>query len=462
MKFEGRQASPASHLQNDRRIPIGRIPSSVALELVLPHQSNRLVSLSDESEISESKKVDIVIIGGGAAGFFAAIHAAETDPEATVVVLEKSPRVLTKVLVSGGGRCNVTHACFDPRELTRRYPRGERELLGPFHGWQPQDTIDWFQSRGVELKTETDGRMFPTTDRSETIADCLLDSAKKACVRILTKRAVTDFQSRGGEGFEIDTDNNGTWIATKLMIATGGLKAGPVLDRLRAAGHSIQPLAPSLFTFHIDDARIKGLQGLSVDHVETSIRDSKLNEAGPMLITHWGLSGPAILKLSAWGARELHGRNYRFGCVVNWTGSTNTDTALQDLRQRKQSDGRKRIGSSPQFALPRRIWERLVAAAQISETQTWSQANAEALKRLAEQLTACEFQVTGKSMNKEEFVTCGGVTLKEVNFKTMESRQVPGLFFGGEVLDIDAITGGFNFQAAWTTGRLAGLAMAQS
>lgn len=430
--------------------------------MVLPDQSNKLVPLSDETNISESREVDIVIIGGGAAGFFAAIHAAESNPEATVVVLEKSTRVLSKVLVSGGGRCNVTHSCFDPKELTRRYPRGERELLGPFHGWQPQDTIDWFQSRGVELKTEADGRMFPTTDRSETIADCLLDSAKKAGVRILTKRTVTVFQSGGDAGFEIDTDNDGRWITRKLMIATGGLKAGPILDRLRAEGHSIQPLAPSLFTFHIDDARIKGLQGLSVELVETSVPNSGLKESGPMLITHWGLSGPAILKLSAWGARDLHSCGYRFKCVVNWTGSRNTDTVLQDLRQKKQSDGRKRISASPQFALPRRIWERLAAAAQISEMQTWSQANAEALKRLAEQLTASEFRVTGKSMNKEEFVTCGGVTLKEVNFKTMESRQVPGLFFGGEVLDIDAITGGFNFQAAWTTGRLAGLAMALS
>ena len=414
-----------------------------------------------ERKVSCENRSDALIVGGGAAGFFAAIHCAEANPDADVVILERNPRVLTKVLVSGGGRCNVTHSCFDPKELTRRYPRGQRELLGPFHAWQPRDTIDWLERRGVELKTEPDGRMFPTSDRADTIADCLLTAAKNAGVRIFTKRTVTRFERIDSSLFRVWINGEELWTVNRLMTATGGMKPGAIIDGLKDFGHTIQPLAPSLFTFHVKDPRIDGLQGLSVENVQATVHDTKLRETGPLLITHWGLSGPAILKLSAWGARELSSNNYRFTCVINWTGSLAPENALTQLKNMKQHDGKKRISSSTQFTLPRRIWERLVAAANISETQTWSQVNAAQLKQLAYLATASEFQVNGKSMNKEEFVTCGGVNLKEVNFKTMESRLVSGLHFGGEVLDIDALTGGFNFQAAWTTGRLAGLAMAK-
>jgi predicted Rossmann fold flavoprotein len=409
---------------------------------------------------SAAQKTDVVIVGGGAAGFFAAIHCAEANPDRMVTILEKGPQVLTKVLVSGGGRCNVTHSCFEPRELVKRYPRGERELLGPFHSWQPQDTVTWFTDRGVALKTEADGRMFPTTDRSQTIADCLLAAARAAGVRVTTSTPVRGIEGGKDGRIRIMGEKGRSWVASRVMIATGGLKAGPIMNSLMGFGHAIRPLAPSLFTFKISDQRLSGLQGLSVDDVSVSIPGTELQESGPLLVTHWGLSGPAVLKLSAWGARELSGTSYEFVCRVNWTGALSGDQVGGELRALKHGQGRKRISAAPLFGLPRRIWERLVTAAGISDSLTWSQVDGNRLRALVEQLTAGDFSVKGKSMNKEEFVTCGGVDLREVNFKTMASRMVSGLYFGGEVLDIDALTGGFNFQAAWTTGRLAGLAMA--
>ena len=399
-----------------------------------------------------------MIVGGGAAGFFAAIHCAEAAPHRRVVILEQGGRVLAKVLVSGGGRCNVTHACFDPAELVKRYPRGERELRGPFHGWQPRDTVAWFQARGVDLKAEADGRMFPTTDRSDTIADCLQRAARQAGVEVRTRCGVTRV-GRTENGFELDCGHGERWHTSRMMLATGGLKSGAIMDALAQFGHRIEPPVPSLFTFHVTDSRLTGLQGLSVERVVVEVTGTRLREAGPLLVTHWGLSGPAVLKLSAWGARELRSRDYRFTCRVNWVPDV-VDVAL-GLRDCKRSDGRKRVAGTPLWDLPRRLWERLVAAAGIAEPRTWSQLSGPELQALQAQLTAAEFQVAGKSMNKEEFVTCGGVSLKEVNFKTMESRKVAGLYFGGELLDVDAITGGFNFQAAWTTGRAAGMSMAR-
>ena len=402
---------------------------------------------------------DVIVIGGGAAGFFAAIHCAEANPNLKVRILEKGRRVLTKVLISGGGRCNVTHSCFVPRELVQRYPRGSRELLGPFHSWQPQDTIDWFESRGVAIKTEDDGRMFPTTDRSETIADCLVEAARSAGVYVETETGVAAIK-HDDDAFVLVLTDDRKLISARVMLATGGLKPDAIHDSLLSLGHTIQPLAPSLFTFHVADPRINDLPGLSVENVSARIPETKLSESGPALITHWGLSGPAILKLSAWGARELAERHYRFPLQINWI-SQDTEHVVADFKRQKQTAGRKHIANTPRFDLPRRLWERLVNAAEIPTHQTWGQIDNRGMTRLAEQITAGKFDVTGKSMNKEEFVTCGGVTLKEVNFKTMESRIVPGLHFGGEILDIDAVTGGFNFQAAWTTGRLAGLAMAE-
>jgi predicted Rossmann fold flavoprotein len=415
------------------------------------------------SFVSRSRDIerDVIIIGGGAAGFFAAIHCAESAPDLSVTILEKGSKVLSKVLISGGGRCNVMHSCFQPDDLVSRYPRGKRELLGPFNHFSPVQTRQWFEARGVALKTETDGRMFPTTDRSETIADCLSNAAEDAGVAVRKRQMVTQLERLPDGRYRMECDGGeSSWVSQRLMVATGGMKPGPVMESLVGFGHKIQKLAPSLFTFHIDDPRLQGLMGLSVDEAEVSVPGTKLRESGPLLITHWGLSGPAILKLSAWGARELSDREYRFDCRINWIPGASYDDVLDGLKEMKKLEGRKRISATRPFELPRRIWERLVAASRISETMTWSQVGNAALQTLAGELSAADFKVTGKSMNKEEFVTCGGVSLKEVNFKTMESKKVPGLHFGGEVLDIDGITGGFNFQAAWTTGRIAGTAMA--
>jgi len=401
---------------------------------------------------------DIAIIGAGAAGYFAAIHAAEAAPDARVVILEKGREVLSKVRISGGGRCNVTHACFEPSELIKRYPRGAKELRGPFHQWQPSNTIEWFESRGVKLKTEEDGRMFPTTDSSESIIDCLTREADRHRVQVVRQVQVNEITKKD-EGFELTLQDGNRIRAGRLLIATGGMKPGKLLDSIQALGHTITPLAPSLFTFHIKDPVVQDLQGLATE-ILASIPDAKLEATGPALITHWGLSGPAILRLSAWGARWIQERGYRFDVVINWTGGVSLQDVMSDFKRRKQEEGKRQIHNRPLFNLPRRLWERLLDVAGIADTLTWAQASGEHLKSLATRLAECRLEVNGKTMNKEEFVTCGGISLKEVHFKTMESRIVPRLHFAGEVLDIDGITGGFNFQAAWTTGRTAGLAMA--
>ncbi len=403
---------------------------------------------------------DVCVIGGGAAGFFAAITCAEANPELRVVIVEKGREVLSKVRISGGGRCNVTHACFEPSELIKRYPRGGRELRGPFHTWQPSDTVNWFESHGVKLKTEADGRMFPMTDRSETIVNCLKDVARQASVRVMTGCGLDRVEVSDGGGFDLSFSDGSRASCRALLIASGGLKPGPIHRFVEESGHTIEPLAPSLFTFHIKDKRLEDLAGVSVEQAEVMIPEISFREKGPILITHWGLSGPAILKLSAMGARWIQSVDYAFDCRVNWVGGSNLETIGAELRRSKSEAGRRHIWNSPVSGLPRRLWEKLTAAAIIPETLTWSHASAPQLAALARQLTTCEFRVAGKSMNKEEFVTCGGVRLKEVDFKTMESRIIPNLYFAGEVLDIDAVTGGFNFQAAWTTGYLAGRAMA--
>lgn len=405
------------------------------------------------------------MVGGGAAGIFAAITAAEAAPDRKVIVLEKSPSLLAKVRISGGGRCNVTHACFEPKQLAKNYPRGSRELLGPFHRWQPRDTVEWFQSRGVPLKTEPDGRMFPTTDSSQTIIDCLLDSARRAGVEIRTGIGLADVQPSPIAGEAPGTFalklSDGTGLACdRLLLATGGLKPGPTLDLIRSLGHTVAPLAPSLFTFHVKDPRIEGLAGLSVGQAIATIPGTHFEHAGPVLVTHWGLSGPAILKLSAWAARWAQDHEYRFTVRVNWTGLGAAEVQ-EKFEGARAAQAVKAVRNTPLFDLPGRLWLQLIAAAGLADATKWSHLRKDQALALQQQLTACDLQVTGKSMFKEEFVTCGGVELKEIHFKTMESRLVPGLHFAGEVLDIDGITGGFNFQAAWTTGRLAGLAMAE-
>jgi predicted Rossmann fold flavoprotein len=407
------------------------------------------------------------VVGGGAAGFFAAIACAEKlGPAGEVTIYEATAHPLAKVRVSGGGRCNVTHACFEPRELVKRYPRGGRELLGAFHRWQPRDTVAWFAERGVETKTEADGRMFPVTDDSATIAECLLQAAAKAGVKVVLSlgvRKVEALTARGAGGspsFWVTLTDGSEVRCERLVIATGGNRASAGFTIAEALGHTIEPLVPSLFTFHIDDARLIGLSGVAVENTAVSVPGTKLREGGPLLITHWGLSGPAILKLSAWGARELATRNYEFTVTVNWVPPHHRDSLLRELTAVREKNPRKQITTWSPVPMPQRLWERLVTSAGIAATTQWTGIGNAALGQLASLLTAAEFKVVGKSIFKEEFVTCGGVRLSEVDFRTMESRVCPGLHFAGEVLDIDGVTGGFNFQSAWTTGWLAGQAAA--
>lgn len=406
----------------------------------------------------------VVVVGGGAAGFFAAISCAQALGDAGVVTIyEATAHPLAKVRVSGGGRCNVTHACFEPRELVKKYPRGGRELLGAFHRWQPRDMVAWLAERGVETKTEEDGRMFPVTDDSATIIDCLTRAAQEAGVTVVTSMGVRSVERAGtgstaGNFWVTLTDNSGL-RCDRLLLATGGNKSSAGLTVAQALGHTVEPPVPSLFTFHIDDARLIGLSGVSVENATVSVAGTKLRTDGPMLITHWGLSGPAVLKLSAWGARELAEKGYEFPLVVNWTGTHTRDSLVRELTAVREKNPKKQITTWSPLAMPQRLWERLVTAAGIAATTPWAQVGNTALGTLATQLTAAEMKVVGKSLFKDEFVTCGGVRLSEVDFKTMESRLCPGLHFAGEVLDIDGVTGGFNFQAAWTTGWLAGQAM---
>ena len=404
--------------------------------------------------------VRIAIVGGGAAGIFAAISAREANPNVKVCVFEKSNRFLTKVKISGGGRCNVTHACFEPRELTSRYPRGSKELLGPFYSWQPQDTVDWFESHGVALKTEPDGRMFPVTDSSQTIIDCLLDTARGSGVALKAKTGVDSARIDRAGKFQLSTNEDLVLEFDRLVLATGGGQNSPGHRIAESFGHTISSLAPSLFTFHISDARIDGLQGLSVPNAVVTCPSIKLSQSGPLLITHWGLSGPSILKLSAWGAHQFAEFEYTFKLQVNWTGTHDLESAKQVLMDAKRQHGAKQVGTNPLLGLPRRLWDRFLDTESIDPKMKLSQVANHQLLSLSTTCVACDFQVTGKSMNKEEFVTCGGVSLHEIEFKRMESKQVPKLYFAGETLDIDGVTGGFNFQAAWTTGRIAGTSAA--
>ncbi len=395
---------------------------------------------------------DLIVIGGGAAGFFSAITCAERSDK-SVLILEKTSNLLQKVKISGGGRCNVTHECFDPRELSTHYPRGEKSLIGPFNRFGPADTVDWFENRGVALKTEADGRMFPTTDNSQTIIDTLLNAAAAAGVDIHTSEGVTSI-TKDGETFTVNTDAGNTLAAANVVLATGGTRVASGAELAASLGHQLEPATPSLFTFKISDPRIEGLAGLSVDNAEVQILNSKLNSQGPVLVTHWGLSGPGILKISAWGARELAGLDYRFDIAVNWAPD---DDPADVLTNKRVSEPKRQLSSqSPFAAVPKRLWLRLLTAAGVPEPTTWSQLSKAHASELVGQAAASTFTVDGKSTNKAEFVTCGGVSRDEINFKTMESKIVPGLYFAGEIIDIDGVTGGFNFQNAWTNGFHAG------
>ena len=404
----------------------------------------------------------IVIVGGGAAGFFAAIACGESRRGAEILLLEKTSQFLSKVKISGGGRCNVTHADFDAREFSRRFPRGERALISAFGKFQASDTVAWFESRSVKLKAEPDGRMFPTTDSSQTIIDCLLGEARKAGIKLETNCGVERAIKKSGGGFELELSNGEKLTCDKLLLAIGGCRT-PALGQLAVSlGHTLEPPVPSLFTFHVEIPWLRELAGVSVETSEVSVPGTKLRERGALLLTHWGLSGPAILRLSAWGAREMHERNYNFPLQINWLPHLNDEKLASEFQARRKSQPAKLIVNFPIAPLPSRLWEQLVLAPGIARDTRWAALSGAAQHVLNQKLLRSEFPVTGKSLNKDEFVTCGGVRLNEINFKTMESKICPGLFFAGEVFDIDGITGGFNFQAAWTTGWIAGRALATS
>lgn len=427
----------------------------------------------------------IAVVGGGAAGFFGAISAASRNPSAKIDLFEAAQQPLRKVKISGGGRCNVTHHCFDLPELVKGYPRGGKELLGPFTRFGPRETVEWFQKQGVWLKTEGDGRMFPVTDQSATVVDCLVKATRDHGIQLRLGAKVKHIeavgQAAGSPQFEIELSDGSRERFNWVLLATGGSPAG--YRFASALGHSIVPCVPSLFTFNVvenlafgpegpsgperehsrkADPRLEGLSGISFEKVVLTLSDGHskdLKQTGPLLITHWGLSGPAVLKLSAWGARMLQNCNYNAELTINFLPDYKTERVQRELLSFKTKNGRKRVQSEKLFSMPARYWSRLVQAAGIDAETAWTNVSNKALAALTAELTAARFAVSGKGIFKEEFVTCGGVKLKEVDFKTMQSKIVPGLYLAGEILDIDGITGGFNFQSAWTTGWIAGGSM---
>ncbi|NEP15408.1 MAG: NAD(P)/FAD-dependent oxidoreductase [Leptolyngbya sp. SIO4C1] len=404
-------------------------------------------------------QVQAVVIGGGAAGFFGAIAAAEAG--AAVTLFEAGPTPLAKVKISGGGRCNVTHRCFDPVRLVQHYPRGSKALLGAFSRFQPKDTVAWFQQRGVQLKTEADGRMFPTTDDSATIVDCLRQAAAEAGVRLRMRSPIASVIP-AASGFDIGLKSGEQVHCDRLLLATGSSPQGYRLAQ--SLGHTLISPVPSLFTFTIADAKLRQLSGLTVDPAMLKLTVAGLKkplvQTGPLLITHWGLSGPAVLKLSAWGARWLHGQRYRAQLSLNWLPEHSSEAVRQQLQQAKQAQARRAMANYSPLGLPKRLWHYLLQRCAIAQQLTWANLSKKSLNCLVQALTQSQYDIDGKGTFKEEFVTCGGVQLKDVDFKTMQSRRCAGLYFAGEILDIDGVTGGFNFQSAWTTGWLAGQAIA--
>lgn len=404
-----------------------------------------------------AESLKVVVIGGGAAGFFGAIACAEAHPQAQVTLLEAAREPLAKVRISGGGRCNVTHACFEPGVLVQNYPRGSKALRGAFSRFQAQNTVEWFTQRGVKLKTEADGRMFPITDDSGTIVRCLMQAAQEAGVKLWTGAAVQSVVKEAGQ-FKVALKSGEPLASDRVLLATGSNPQGYAIAK--SLGHTIVPPVPSLFTFNVIDPRLRELAGVAVSSVQVrlQVEGKSLEQAGPLLITHWGLSGPAVLKLSAWGARVLHDRHYQATLLINWLPQFNGETLRQQLLAVKSQLLQRAIGSSCPVPVPRRLWEYLLLRIEISLDLRWAELSNKALNGLIQELVRGEYSVAGKGVFKEEFVTCGGVALKEVDFKTMESRCCPGLHLVGEILDVDGVTGGFNFQSAWTTGWLAGQA----
>ncbi len=404
----------------------------------------------------------IVVIGGGAAGFFGAIASAQAHPRCQVTLLEAARQPLAKVRVSGGGRCNVTHACFDPALLVQNYPRGGKALRGAFSRFQAKDTVEWFQSRGVALKTEADGRMFPVSDDSLTIIECLMRAAANAKIALRVGTPVQSVDYIDNQ-FQIHLKNGELIEGDRLLLATGSSPAGYAIAK--TLGHTLEPPVPSLFTFNLSDPRLQDLAGVSVQNVHLRLQTDQppaLEQTGPLLITHWGISGPAVLKLSAWGARMLHDSRYQAALRINWIPTINPEEVRRQLLAVRSQLSRKTILANCPVPIPRRLWERFVTQVGIQEGDRWAEISNKTLNQLIQELTQGQYQINGKGIFKEEFVTCGGISLKEVDFKTMQSRLCPGLYLAGEILDIDGITGGFNFQSAWTTGWLAGQAIGQT
>jgi predicted Rossmann fold flavoprotein len=406
----------------------------------------------------------IAIVGGGPAGYFAALAAAAINNDLRITIFEATRFPLDKVRISGGGRCNVTHHCFDIAELVKNYPRGNKELRGSFNRFQPRDTVAWFAEHRVKLKTEEDGRMFPVTDRSSTIVDCLVSACARAGIRVQLAARVKSINAVSDGNiseFELELKGDEQKKFDRVLLATGGNPQGHKLAA--ALGHTIVPSVPSLFTFNVTDSRLQGLAGISFPDASLRLQVGKkqrLEQRGALLITHWGLSGPAVLKLSAWGARLLHENEYRAELTVNLLPDLKSEQVYETLTSFKEEHGRKLMSSGGAFTIPKRYWSRIAEQIGLSESDTWANVTKKTLAALVSELIDAKFSVSGKGVFKEEFVTCGGVSLREVDFDTMQSRVCPGLYFAGEILDIDGITGGFNFQSAWTTGWIAGSKMA--
>jgi predicted Rossmann fold flavoprotein len=406
-------------------------------------------------------KKHLVVIGGGAAGFFCAVNAARMNPALRVTIIEKSNKLLSKVKVSGGGRCNVTHACFSIADMVKKYPRGASFLKKSFHHFFTTDTVEWFKQRGVLLKTEADGRMFPITDSSQTIVDCLIKEANKYGVEILMGREVDQLAIGNGQWAIVFKDGN-TIAADFICIASGGYPKINQFSWLKNTLHTIEEPVPSLFTFNLPGNAITTLMGVVAEAVIVKIAGTKLQEQGPLLITHWGMSGPAILKLSAWGARELAMRNWQFTITVNWLPQFNENTLRDKMQQLRFAVATQKIINRNPFALPGRLWEYLLLQSGVAADIRWADLPAKEQNKLIKNLCAQEFNVKGKTTFKEEFVTAGGIQLNEIDYNTLQSKKLAGLFFAGEVLNIDGVTGGFNFQNAWTTGWIAAKTIASS
>ncbi|MGN6417661.1 MAG: NAD(P)/FAD-dependent oxidoreductase [Pseudobacter sp.] len=408
----------------------------------------------------------LIVIGGGAAGFFCAINAARLHPELKVLLLEKSSKVLSKVKVSGGGRCNVTHQCDSISEMMKKYPRGGNFVKKAFHHFFTKDTIAWFNERGVELKTEADNRVFPVTDSSQTIIDCLVAELNRYEVELWMNTDIkeivvnkdNDADTAGtskSPRFQLKSADGKIFEADAVCVACGGFPKSSMFEWLRQLGHSIEEPVPSLFTFNMPNNPITGLMGVSVPDAQVRITGSKLSSSGPLLVTHWGMSGPAILRLSAWGARELAAVNYHFTAVVNWVTAFNESSMRDEIQHLRFEHASQKIGQRNPFQLPQRLWDYLLQQSDIKPDSRWADLPAKEQNKLIKNLCAQEHSVKGKTTFKEEFVTAGGIRLNEVDAGTMQSKLVPGLYFAGEILDVDGITGGFNFQHAWTSGFIA-------